>query len=191
MGMIHRGTKTIRTERLTLRRFTPADAPAMFENWASDPRVTRFLSWTPHESVEVTGAILKDWCALYRNPAYYHWVIVYEGQPVGGISVVRQSDKNAWAELGYCIGARWWGLGLTAEAVRGVMDYLFSDIGFHRIAIHHAVDNPASGRVADKCGMVFEGILRGESRAPSGEFWDIAVHSILREEWEARQSNAN
>ncbi len=189
--MTHKGTRTLKTERLTLRRFALSDALAMYKNWASDPQVTRYLSWAPHESVETTKLILKDWCALYQNPAYYHWVIVYDGQPVGGINVVRQSDKNEWAELGYCIGSNWWGRGITAEAARGVMTYLFTEVGFHRIAIHHAVGNPASGRVAEKCGMTLEGILRGESKAPSGAFWDIAVHSILREEWEARQSNAN
>ncbi len=185
--LTHKGTRTIKTERLILRRFALSDAQAIYENWASDPRVTRFLSWTPHETVDDTRALLKGWVALYENPAYYHWGIELEGQLVGGINVVRQSDKNEWAELGYCIGAEWWGRGITSEAARGVRDYLFTEIGFHRVAIHHAVNNPASGRVADKCGMTLEGILRGESRSPSGEFWDIAVHSILREEWEARQ----
>ena len=50
----HLGTKTIETKRLLLRRFTVADADKMFENWASDPEVTRYLMWPTHESVEVT-----------------------------------------------------------------------------------------------------------------------------------------
>ncbi len=189
--MTHKGTKTLRTERLTLRRFTPDDAQAMYTGWASDPLVTRFLSWEPHGHIGVTQSILNEWCALYANPAYYHWGIEYEGRLIGGINVVRQSDRHEWADLGYCIGRAWWGRGITAEAAQGVMAYLFTEVGFHRIAIHHAVDNPASGRVADKCGMTLEGILRGESKAPDGAYWDIAVHSILREEWEARQIHAN
>ena len=45
--MRHCGTKEIRTLRLTLRRFVPEDAPAMFRNWASDPEVTQYLTWPP------------------------------------------------------------------------------------------------------------------------------------------------
>ena len=44
----HKGTQTIHTERLILRKFTVEDAQAMFENWANDERVTRFLTWCPH-----------------------------------------------------------------------------------------------------------------------------------------------
>ncbi len=185
--MKHKGTQTIKTERLTLRRFALSDAQAIYDSWASDPRVTRFLSWTPHESVEVTRTLLKGWCALYENPAYYHWGIVYEGQLVGGISVVRQNDRDERAELGYCIGHDFWGRGITAEAAGAVIDYLFSTVGVHRVEIRHATDNPASGRVAEKCGLVSEGILRGAGRIGTGEFKDTRVWGILRDEWEARQ----
>ncbi len=185
--MTHIGTQTLRTERLILRRFALSDAQAIYDNWASDARVTRFLSWQPHASVDVTRRILNGWCALYANPAYYHWGIEYEGQLVGGINVVRQSDKNEVAELGYCIDHAFWGRGITTEAAGAVIDYLFRKVGVHRVAIHHAVDNPASGRVAEKCGMVAEGVLRGSAKIGTGEFKDIRVWGILRDEWEARQ----
>ena len=64
----HKGTQIIHTNRLTLRPFTPEDAPAMFRNWANDPDVTKFLTWAPHGSVDVTNALLKSWCAEYNNP---------------------------------------------------------------------------------------------------------------------------
>ncbi len=185
--MIHQGTQVIQTERLVLRRFVPEDAETMFANWAHDARVTRFLSWLPHESVEVTRGLLSDWCALYENPAYYHWGIEFEGQVIGGISVVRQSDRNEVAELGYCIGYDYWGHGITAEAAGGVIDYLFRKVGMHRVEIRHVTDNPASGRVAEKCGLSSEGVLRSSSRVGTGEFKDIRVWGILRDEWEARQ----
>lgn len=72
--MTHKGTQTITTPRLILRKFTVADARDMFQNWASDERVTRFLSWQPHENVEQTTALLQGWCAAYDNLATYNWV---------------------------------------------------------------------------------------------------------------------
>lgn len=52
--MNHLGTKRLETDRLVLRRFVPEDAADMYRNWASDPEVTKFLTWPPHSSVEVS-----------------------------------------------------------------------------------------------------------------------------------------
>ena len=59
--MRHTGTQTIATERLTLRRFTIEEAENMYYNWASDPEVTKYLTWQPHKSVEETTEILQQW----------------------------------------------------------------------------------------------------------------------------------
>ena len=78
--LTHKGTQTIITQRLTLRRFQVDDAQAMFDTWANDERVTRFLTWVPHESPELTKQLLESWCASYENPNYYNWVIEFEGK---------------------------------------------------------------------------------------------------------------
>lgn len=107
----HKGTKTLKPERLTLRRFTPDDAQAMFENWASDARVTRYLTWQPHTSPEATAQLLALWCAAYENPSTYNWVLEYAGAPIGNISAVHLSERDEAAELGYCMGYAYWGKG--------------------------------------------------------------------------------
>lgn len=50
--MKHIGTQTIVTGRLLLRRFELADAGDMFRNWVTDPEVSRFWTWKPHESTK-------------------------------------------------------------------------------------------------------------------------------------------
>ena len=182
--LTHQGTQPISTKRLLLRRYTVEDAEAMYQNWASDPTVTRFLTWEPHASLDVTRALLADWCAAYARPDNYNWVIELDGTPIGNISVVRHSDRDECAELGYCMGTAWWGKGLMTEAAGAVIDFLFSQAGFHRVSIRHAVENPGSGRVARKCGMRFEGISRESFRANDGAFLDIACYGLLRDEWE-------
>ncbi len=180
----HKGTQTIYTERLTLRKFTVDDARAMFENWANDERVTRYLTWLPHESVEATGQLLELWCAAYEKPETYNWVMEYGGTPIGNISAVRINEKSEYAELGYCMGHAYWNKGLMTEAAKAVINYLFAEIGLNRVGISHAVKNPASGRVAQKCGLTFEGTKREYFKAASGEFLDISDYGILRSEWE-------
>ena len=52
--MEHQGTKTIETERLILRKFTADDLSAIFHNWTSDEKVTEFLRWPTHKSIDIT-----------------------------------------------------------------------------------------------------------------------------------------
>lgn len=180
--LTHKGTKTIKTERLVLRRFTPDDAEAMFANWANDERVTRYLTWAPHGSPELTRQLLTAWCAEYERDEYYNWTITEGGMPIGNISVVLVSDKHEYACIGYCLGHDLWGRGFMTEAARAVIDFLFDEVGFNRIEISHATKNPASGRVALKCGLTYEGTKREFYRAQSGEMHDIAFYSVLRSE---------
>lgn len=181
----HKGTQTIHTERLILRKFTIDDAQTMFDNWAGDERVTRYLTWSPHESPEATRQLVEHWCAAYEKPNTYNWVIEYNGAPIGNISVVSLSERSEYSELGYCMGYAYWNKGLMSEAANAVIDYLFSEIGVHRVGISHAVNNPASGRVAQKCGLSFEGTKREFFKASTGEFFDISEYGILRSEWES------
>lgn len=75
--MKHLGTKVLHTKRLTLRPFTVDDAQEMYDNWASDPEVTKYLTWTPHASVEDTRSLLKIWAEESKKPESYNWAIVF------------------------------------------------------------------------------------------------------------------
>ena len=48
---------TLETKRLILRPFTIDDAGEMFCGWASDPEVTKYLTWNTHKSIEETKKI--------------------------------------------------------------------------------------------------------------------------------------
>jgi len=72
----HCGTCRLETERLILRRFTVADADAMYRNWASDSEVTKYLTWPSHQSPEITKTLLTEWVKSYKKDNYYQWAIV-------------------------------------------------------------------------------------------------------------------
>ena len=182
--MQHKGTQILETERLLLRPFREADAEAMFRNWASDPAVTRYLTWPPHESVEASRAIAARWERESARLDFYQWAVVPRSlrEPIGSLSVVRMDEAVDAMELGYCIGRPWWGMGITAEAVRAVVTYLFREVGANRIAACHDVDNPHSGRVMEKAGMTREGTLRASHRNNQGVV-DITYYSVLASEW--------
>lgn len=183
-AMNHKGTISLETGRLLLRRFVPEDAGAMYQNWASREEVTRFLTWPVHRDVTVTQTVLSGWIDGYQSPDFYNWAIELKelGQVIGNISVVRIKENVRSAELGYCMGSAWWGLGIMPEAGKAVIRYLFEDVGFQRIAAAHARDNPKSGRVMQKIGMTYEGTLRKAGACNQGVI-DVVWYSILREEY--------
>ena len=187
--LIHRGTQTVETRRLILRKAVREDAEPMFRNWASDPEVTKFLTWPPHESIAVTQKVLEGWLAEYEKEDYYQWMIVLKalGEPIGSISVVRQNDRVEAAEIGYCIGREWWHRGIMTEALTAVTAYLFKTVGMNRVAARHDPRNPHSGGVMRKCGMQYEGTNRACDRNNQG-ICDAAQYAMLRDDWEKIQT---
>lgn len=187
--MEHQGTIKIETNRLILRKFKIEDADIMYRNWASDDEVTKYLTWPTHKNVNETRSILAGWVERYSDPAFYNWVIVLKeiGEPIGNLSVVKYDEKTASAAIGWCMGKRWWGQRIMPEAARAVLQYLFEEVGFNRIAAQHDKENPKSGRVMQKIGMTREGTLRASGKNNQGVV-DEVYYSILKEEYEKKQA---
>ncbi|MCR5324063.1 MAG: GNAT family N-acetyltransferase [Lachnospiraceae bacterium] len=181
------GTQTIETDRLILRRFRVEDAEDMFSNWASDPEVTKFLTWPPHSSVEVTRNLLSDWVLRYEDGGYFNWVIEYKetGKAIGNISVVKLNEEVGSADIGYCMSRAYWGNEIMPEALKAVMDFLFDNVGLNRVAACHDANNPKSGRVMDKAGMKLEGILREAGKNNLG-ICDKVWHAMIRSDREKK-----
>ncbi len=182
--MKHCGTKGLETQRLVLRRYLNSDAAAMFNNWASDSEVTKFLMWQPHESSKVSQSIIGDWLKLYDDEKYYHWAIVLKengDEPIGDIAVVHMDEAVSMVHIGYCIGKKWWHQGITSEALKAVMDFLFDEVDANRIESRHDPRNPNSGGVMKKCGMKYEGTLRRSDWNNQG-ICDACYYALLKEE---------
>lgn len=179
--MNHTGTQRLETERLILRRFVQEDAAKMYANWASDPEVTRYLTWPPHASAEVTGQLLAHWISEYEKPDSYNWVLELKetGEIIGNLSVVRINEAIREATLGWCMSRRFWGNGYMPEAARAVVAYLFDVAGFDRVCSSHDAENAKSGRVMQKIGMTREGLLRKAGLNNRGVV-DEVVYGILK-----------
>ncbi|MBQ3795743.1 MAG: GNAT family N-acetyltransferase [Butyrivibrio sp.] len=176
------GTKRLETDRLILRRFAVDDAEDMYKNWASDAKVTEFLTWAPHPNADFTRQLLKEWISKYEDDEYFNWVIELKekGQVIGNISVVHFDERIEAAEIGYCMSKSYWGQGIMAEALRAVIDYLFDVVELNRVAACHDVNNAKSGRVMEKAGMKLEGTLRATGRNNKGILYDKVWHSIIK-----------
>lgn len=142
------------TDRCILRKVRKEDAIPMFNNWANDPEVTKYLTWNPHENIEITKMIIDSWLEEENNPKTFRYMITLKdsGELIGSIDVVRYIDDNP--EIGYCLSKKYWNQGLMTEVCKEFTKYLFN-IGFKKIFINAVKENIGSNRVIEKCGFKF------------------------------------
>ena len=142
------------TDKCILRKVKKEDAEPMFRNWASDPEVTKYLTWPAHENIEVTKRVVDCWLKEEKDPKTIRFMITLKDndEPIGSIDVVSYIDDNP--EIGYCLARKYWNQGLMTEACKALIKYLF-DIGFKKIIIKAMVENIGSNRVIEKCGFKF------------------------------------
>jgi ribosomal-protein-alanine N-acetyltransferase len=182
--MNHKGTVTLKTERLILRRFTLDDVEAMFRNWVNDAEVTKYLTWQPHGSIELTRNICISDISKYENLSHYQWAVVLKSlnEPIGGINVVEINESCNCVGIAYRIGKTWWNQGIASEALSTIIKFLFKQVGVNRIAATHDSRNPNSGKVMQKCGMKYEGTMRQSGYNNQG-IYDAVHYAILAEDY--------
>ena len=179
--MKHCGTKKIETSRLILRKFITSDARFMYKNWASDIEVTKYLTWEVHKDEKESLKIIKEWQRLYEKPNYYHWVITLKDnrEPVGAIGVNFFDEKISMAHIGYCLGKKFWHQGIMSEALQAVIDFLFLEVDVNRIESRFDPRNVNSGKVMEKCKMIYEGTHK-EADFNNQGICDAAYYAILK-----------
>ena len=170
---------TLRTERLTLRPFSLADAPAV-QKLVGEYEIALNTLMIPHPYPE-GGA--EEWIGRhkeqYEKDLVHHFALD-DGQLVGAMSL--EKKEPGIAELGYWVGKPFWRRGYATEAGRAVLRYGFEQCGLHRIFACHFTRNPASGRVLQKIGMMREGAMR-QHVVKWGEPLDVVCYGALRDEW--------
>ncbi len=173
----------LETARLRLSRLTTAHARAVFEGWAQDEEVTRYLHWRPHRT-EVESIEHAERCeAAWNDGSSFAWVLeeLGSGEIVGSIAA---HDAGFRVSLGYVLARARWGEGFAAEAVRAVTEWFLLRPGTYRVWAVCDVDNRASARVLEKAGFSLEATLRrwilhpNVSAAPR----DALCYSIVRSE---------
>lgn len=172
----------LKTARLVLRDFTPADVDDVHA-YASDTLVTRFTAFGPNtrkQSEEfVQGAIDAAMAQPRQN---YTLAVELQGSStvIGGCGL-HHPNHGQW-ELGYVFAQRYWGMGLASELVPVLMDFAFSRLDAKKVWAPVDAANVASARVLEKCGFMLEGLLRQDRlRWPGGR--DTKVFGLLASDW--------
>lgn len=171
------------TSRLRLRPFTLGDADDVFA-YATDEAWGRFIPVPiPYARKDAESFIALQILADHATAP--RWALEHAGKVVGSVELHLEHDVGV-ASLHYAL-ARWLsGQGLMTEAVRSVIDRLFSDLPhIMRIASWADVRNAGSWRVMEKAGLQREGLFRS-CRVLHGERVDDVHYAILRADWNPR-----
>jgi RimJ/RimL family protein N-acetyltransferase len=141
------------TERLALRPLTVADAPALYAAINDFDVLKMTASWVWPIDLAYVEDRLRVW---NKGKNGIGLGIFVDGTLIGNMGGgFEKTDKGAGKALtiGYMIGKPWWGRGYVAEAVKTLCPLLWSRLGAYDIYAEHFFDNPASGRVLEKCGF--------------------------------------
>jgi [ribosomal protein S5]-alanine N-acetyltransferase len=160
----HMFPEGFQTQRLLLRPIGLADARPIFDSYAQDPEVSRYLTWRPHTAIEQTETYVN---ACLAATTYQTYVLAWRtNNMVIGAFDVRQSGPTRLG-YGYVLARAFWGRGLMTEALAEVVDWALRQPSIWRIGDVCDVENIASARVMEKAGLECEGVLRRWSVHPN------------------------
>lgn len=172
----------LETSRLRLRRFRSGDAPVLAA-YRSDPEVARYQSWTAPVSLQTAGCLVQEFAdGDPGRPGWFQYAIELKADEclVGDVGV-NLHDNRMQAELGFTLAPDRQGHGYAAEAVRAVLDDLFTR-GLRRVSAECDARNARSARLLERVGFLPEG-RRPEFTWIKGEWTDDLLFGLLAARW--------
>ena len=148
--------KVLETEHLLLRFLRNEDRHDLFVNIYNDKEVLRYFVIQYAEKEEDIDLSKSIEGAIKRNGYFFSIVLKQTNEVIG---MILQCDvPNIYmntTELGYALGKKYWNKGYASEALKAMIAFMF-DLGIHKITACHFVENVASRKVMEKCGMKYE-----------------------------------
>ena len=177
---------SLETDRLILTKIVPAFAADMYR-YASDPEVTKYLTWQPHSSERETARYIDLLQKKYADGSFNDFGVTLKdtGRMIGTCGFTSFDFPHNTAELGYVLARDTWGNGYAPEAVRAVMRFGYETFGLDGYTAKCMEGNEASEKVMQKCGMTLEGFYR-HSLYVKGSFRNIIVYHIKKADGETQ-----
>lgn len=156
----------IETPRLVLRRPVASDAQAIFERYASDPHVTRYVAWPRHKTLQDTMAFIEFSDNAWHSSPGGPYVIEMAGMGmvVGGAGFAFEGPQSA--SVGYALAKDLWGHGYATEVLQALIG-VARRMGIRRLCACCHADNGATIRVLEKCGLVREAECKSQAAFPN------------------------
>jgi RimJ/RimL family protein N-acetyltransferase len=179
-------TFPLNSSRLILRPFTADDVQA-FSRYRSDPLVARYQSWDlPFTLAQAERFVAEMQAAVPGTPGEWYQLALERksgGELIGDCAFVVLAEDPRQAEIGFSLAREYQGQGYAGEAVARLLDFLFRDLGLHRVRANCDPENGPSARVLQRAGMRHEGSFV-ESLWFKGRWVGEEWYAILAREWQ-------
>ena len=145
----------LETDRILLRPWRESDAGALFK-YASDSEVGPRAGWPPHKSEKESREVIRT---VFHNDTTWAICLKESGEPIGAMGYTACEGNNLPSRVGeplvgYWVGKPYWNRGICTEALQLMLGYIRKNTDIRSLISSHFVDNPASGRVMEKCGFI-------------------------------------
>jgi RimJ/RimL family protein N-acetyltransferase len=179
---------TLETTRLILRRFTDADLEP-FLAYRSDPEIARYQGWSEPYTPQMAREFVEE--MKNRQPCqpgeWFQWAIELRatGEMIGDLAFYLLSHDTNQAEIGATLARKYHSLGYAREAVQRLLEYLFNELGLHRVCANCDPENTPAWQLLERLGFRREAHFI-ENLLFKGRYADEYWYAILRREWQAR-----
>ncbi len=174
----------LETERLIMRKMTSEDVPDLKEWLGKDEIYTYWgrKASKNEKNPELLFIDARPW--VKRKPSLdFDWGIVWkETNAVIGSIAVFNIQNARMGDVGYRIHPAYWNMGITSEALKEVIRFVFEKTELDRLNANADTRNVASNRVLEKCGFVKEGTIRSGKMV--SVYCDYNVYGMLRADYE-------
>jgi ribosomal-protein-serine acetyltransferase len=175
---------------LSIHLFHAQEAGELY--WLLNTNRIYLREWLPWvDGIQSPGqilSILQMWEKNSQEGSSFHFGIRFRGVLAGSISLHAIDWNNSQASIGYYIGEKWQGRGITLRTVTSVVNNAFYGHGLNRLEIRCGKDNQKSKAIPVKLGFRQEGIIR-DGEYLNGNFHDLIVYGLLAREWKRRSFN--
>lgn len=177
--------RQFRGERVYLRFVEPEDLP-LIQTWFEDGETASLMGGIAG-SLASRRARFEARLVGSGPPDGYQFLIcrIADDLPIGRVDLFEVDRYSGSAAVGITIGRRdLWGSGHGSDALAPLLDFAFGLLRLERVWLDTATDNVRAQRAYEKAGFTPEGVLR-HAFFQDGRYGDVAIMSILRDEWEA------
>lgn len=170
---------TIETERLLLREYVLGDAEDLAKI-CNNYNIYKYTSNIPYPYEKQNAISYITY--LKENPESKNYVFAITDKNsstlYGSISI--GVNKSNIGEIGYLVGEEYWGKGIATEATKAIIEYGFNYLNLHKLFARHLEENTASGKVMQKSGMFYEGILK-DHMLKENKYHNVVYYGIIKE----------
>lgn len=173
--------KELETSRLIMRSFQMSDCPKCLENFGEDDELGKYIIMFPKKNISEMEAFVSG---VIDNPNI--WLIEEKSshEPVGYISVDIPYESLKIGEIGYVLGKKYQHRGYATEAVKKIVDYMFTERKLYMIEAKYNETNISSGKLLKNIGFRTDGILRDRRMDfETGKRDALVVCSITQNEY--------